>query len=502
GLSRLLGFVRDVLFANFFGTGFAAEAFVVAFRIPNLLRDLAGEGAANAAFVPVFSEYLYKKERQEFWRAVNAMLGMVLLVLSIFTVAGILFAEPVVRLIAPGFSHEAGKLLLTTQLTRITFPYILLIGLTAYQMGVLHTFKSFLTPALGPCMLNIGMILTMIFAVKFMQEPIIGVALGVLLGGLMQLAIQVPAMYRQGYRFSLLDLKLNFSHPAVKQIGRLLSPRILGSAVYQLNVFADTVFASLANIVGVGGIAAIYYANRIVQLPMAIFGIALSSAVLPTLSEHAAQNDITALKKTLNFSLKAIYLMIFPAAAGLMVLAYPIIRVIFQRGEFGAYSTMVTSQALLFYSVGLLAFACTKILVSCFYSLQDTTTPIRSAALALGINIILDALLMFPLKVGGLALASSISATFNFFNLLHLLHKKIGPVIDEHSYQSFLKISLAGLIMAVATHFIWQYAEPHFQVYLALGGTILCAAVIYFLTCLFLKVNEVHGLIRWILKIK
>jgi len=501
-LSRVLGFARDMLIANFFGTGFAAEAFVVAFRIPNLLRDLVGEGAANAAFVPVFSEYLFRKEKEEFWLVVQKTFVITFVVLSAFCAAGILFSPQIVRIIAPGFSREPGKLLLTSQLTRITFPYLLLVGLTAYQMGVLHTFKSFLTPALGPCMLNIGMIFSLLFAVKFMPEPIIGLAFGVLLGGLMQLAIQLPSMYRVGFRFSRAAMKLDFRYPAIKKIGRLLTPRIFGSAVYQLNVFADTIFASLSNIVGSGGVAAIYYANRIIQLPMAVFGIALSSAVLPTMSQHVAQGDIAALKKTLNFSLKAIYLVIFPAALGSIVLAYPIIRAVFQHGKFDPYSTMVTSQALIFYSVGLLAFSGTKILVSCFYSLQDTVTPMRSAAISLGINIILNTVLMFPLKIGGLALASSISASFNFFNLFHLLHKKIGTVIDEHSYKTFFKISLAALIMAVFAYFIWQYVEMHFSIYLALGLTILCAIIIYFSTCLLLKIREVHGLIRWILKIK
>ncbi|MCM8762920.1 MAG: murein biosynthesis integral membrane protein MurJ [Candidatus Omnitrophica bacterium] len=301
-LSRISGFIRDMLIANFFGTGMAAEAFVVAFRIPNVLRELVGEGAANAAFVPVFSEYLYRKEKEEFWRAVGIMLLVVFLVLGIFCVGGILFSGAIVRLIAPGFRRYPQKLFLTVRLTRITFSYILLVGLTAYQMGVLHTFKSFLTPALGPCMLNIGMILSLLLAVNFMSEPIVGLAIGVLMGGIMQLAIQLPSMYRLGFRLSSVSLKLNFRHPAVKKIGKLLTPRLLGSAVYQLNIFFDTMLASLSNIVGLGGVAVIYYANRLVQLPLAVFGFAISSAALPTMSQQVAGEDIAGLKKTLNFS--------------------------------------------------------------------------------------------------------------------------------------------------------------------------------------------------------
>jgi len=503
GLSRILGFIRDVLVANFFGTGIAAEAFVVAFRIPNLMRDLVGEGAANAAFVPVFSECLIKKERKEFWQITEKMLVITIVVLSFFSVLGTIFAPQIVRLIAPGFSSNPEKFALAARLTRIIFPYnILLVGILAHQMGVLYTFKSFLTPALGPCMLNIGMIASLFFATRFMSEPIIGLAFGVLLGGLMQVAIQIPPLYRLGYKLSLRDLKLDFKEPAVRKIGKLLTPRIFGSAVYQLNIFVDTVCASLSNIVGLGGVAAIYYANRLIQLPMALFGIALSSAMLPTMSQQVAQGDTAALKRTLNFSLKAIYLVILPASVGLMVLAHPIITALFQRGKFDVYSANITSQALIYYSIGVWAFSCTRILVTCFYSLQDTITPIRSAAISLGINVVLDLTLMFPFKVAGLALASSISGTFNFFNLLHFLNKRIGKLIYKESYAVFLKITLAAFIMAVACHFIWRYSHQHINSLFALGLTIICSAIIYGTTCLMLRIREVHGLLRWIFRIK
>lgn len=500
--SRVLGFVRDILIANFFGTGIAAEAFVVALRIPNLLRDLVGEGAANSAFVPVFSEYRIKKDERDFWRLANAVLVVCFIALGIFCLAGIIFTPQIVRLIAPGFSSDPDKLALTIRLTRITFPYILLVGLTAYQMGVLHTFKSFLTPALGPCMLNIGMIASIIISVQFMRQPVIGLAFGVLLGGLMQLGIQVPSMHRIGYRLNLGDFKLSFAHPGVKKIGRLLSPRIAGSAVYQLNVFVDTMLASLSSIVGIGGVAAIYYANRLIQLPLAIFGIALSSAILPTMSQQVAQKDLEGFKKTLSFSLRAIYLVILPAALGIIVLAHPLIRVLFQRGKFDAYSTQITVSALIFYSLGLLAYAGTKILISCFYSLQDTKTPVRSAFISLIINICLNIILMFPLKIAGLALASSISATFNFCNLYYILRKRLGALGYKEARGSLVKISLAAVLMAETVYLIWQYSTRHIPGIYALCITVVFAILIYLASCFLLGVKEIKALIRWILKKK
>jgi len=497
-ISRILGFVRDILMAKFFGTGLAAEAFVVAQRIPNLLRDLVGEGAANSAFVPVFCEYRFKKTPQEFWRLIQIILFSVIVLLGILSVLGIIFAPFIVRLIAPGFLAIPQKFLLTVKLTRITFPYLLLIGLTAYQMGVLHTFKSFLTPSLGPSMLNIGMILSIIFAVRFMSEPIIGVAYGVLFGGVLQLCIQLPALYQSGYRLKVKELSLDFSHPAVKKIGRLLFPRLLGSAVYQLNVFIDTLLASLANIVGIGAVAAIYYANRLIQLPMAVFGIALSAAALPTMSQQVSQEDFEALRKTLNFSLRTVYLTILPSSFGLIALAQPIVKLLFQRGAFNAYSTQITSLALIFYALGLVFFAATKILISCFYSLQDTRTPVFCASIALLINIVLNIILMFPLKVGGLALASSLSSCFNFFNLAYLLKKRIGIFLEESLRDFFLKIALAALLMSTLTYFFWQVVSLYLVGYLALGLSIAIAVIVYILLCLVLKVKEMQELLKWI----
>jgi len=499
--SRLLGFIRDLLMANFFGTGIASQAFVVAFRLPNLFRDLVAEGAVNSAFVPVFSEYLVKKKEQDFWVLARAVLGLMFLILSAISALGMMCAPWLVRIIAPGFAQDPLKLELTIRLTRILFPYLVLVGLAAYSMGILNSFKSFFAPAFGPAVLNLVMIASILLAVRYYQgEPILIVAFGALAGELLQILMQLPILCHFGFRLSLGQIRPDIHHPGVRQIGRLIAPRIFGSAIYQLNVFVDTIMASLSAIVGEGAVAAIYYANRIIQFPLAIFGIALSSALLPTLSRQAASHDYDQLRKTAAFSLKSIYFVMFPSSLGLAVLARPIITILFERGRFTAYSTQITSLALLFYSLGLVAFAAVKILVSCFYSLQDTRTPVKVSFCALLINVALNAILMFPLKVGGLALASAISAMVNVSILYIILKSRIGSIIDPDTKNYFLKITLSGAIMAAAAHFGWQVlSASRISSVMALAIILPAAVLIYAAACFALKVKEISRLIKWML---
>mgnify|MGYP001576866090 CR=1 FL=1 len=269
--SRLLGFARDVVIARFFGTYVYAQAFVVAFRIPNLFRDMVAEGASNAVLVPVFSEYSAQRSKEEFWHLANCVLNVFIIVLSVITILGVTFAPLLVRIIAPGFAGDPEKLRETIRLTRIIYPYILLVSLTAYCMGILNSLKHFALPAFAPCLLNISIIL---FAMLF-GEGVLGLALGVLVGGLLQLAVQIPVLYKKGFRYRWI---FDARHPALRQIGRLMLPRMLSSCVYQLNVFVDTILSSFSNIAGAGAVAALYFANRILQFPLGIFGAAIASA--------------------------------------------------------------------------------------------------------------------------------------------------------------------------------------------------------------------------------
>ena len=420
--SRALGFVRDVIIARFLGTGFLAEAFFVAQRIPNLFRDLVGEGAANAAIVPVLSEYAQKKTKEEWQECINAVLAWGVIVLGSITIIGICAAPWIVRLIAPGFAGEPGKLKLTADLTRIMFPYLILIALTAFQTGILYSLNAFFAPAFGPCLLNLAMILSVWVACLFSWSLAYTISFGVLVGGVLQFLAQWAALRRRGVHWKM---PLKFNHEGARQIGKLLLPRLWGSTVYQLNVFVDTFCASLAVIVGTGGIAAIYYANRMIQFPLGVFGYALASVTLPSLSKFYQEGDMGRFRSTLLFALRKLMLILIPIAVGMAVFSKWIIHIVFQRGAFNAYSTSVTSQVMFYAALGLPFFGASRILVSAFYALQDTKTPVKVATFCLVVNVALNGILMFPMKIGGIALASSIAGAINCLLLWRALNKKL-----------------------------------------------------------------------------
>lgn len=487
--SRILGFVRDMILAKLFGTGWRADAFFVALRIPNLFRDLVGEGASNSAVVPILSEYLVRKERKEYWHLVSVILIWALMILSALTTAGMFFAPVIVRLIAPGFMAEPEKLALTIQLTRIIFPYLILIGLTAYSMAVLYVFRSFVTPAFSPCLFNIAVIVSAFVSPSFLAEPTYGLAAGVLAGGVLQLWVQIKPMKAAGMVW---QWPKTLSHPGAVQVGQLLLPRMVGAGVYQLNLVVDTFCASLSHVVGAGGISAIYYANRVIQFPLGVFGFALISAVLPALSGLAAKKDMEQFKRTLIFSVENIFFILVPLSVLMVLLAEPVIRILFERGEFGRYSTDITSLALMFYAVGLFSFGGSKIVVTAFHALQDTRTPVKVAAVCLVINAVLNFLLMGPLKVGGIALASALSATVNFFWLFYLLNKKLG--VMEWGFKSFLfKVAVASVVMGGVIEILQgvldPLALPEIVELAVLGGAGLGA---YGAACFLLKIEQVH----------
>jgi len=490
--SRFLGFFRDILIAKFLGTGMKADAFFVAFRIPNLFRELVGEGAANSAVVPVCAEYVHKEEQWALWNFISVVFVLGTMILSALTVAGIAAAPWLVKWIAPGFSQEPEKLLMTVQLTQLMFPYLILIGLTAYAMAVLYTFKSFLAPAFGPCLLNITLIVS-VFAVSYTKlEPVFGLAIGVLIGGVLQLLLQLWTLKKIGFQFTF---PKTLRHPGAEKIGRLLLPRLLGAGIYEVNVFVDTFCASLTAFVGAGGISAIYYANRIIQFPLGIFSVALASAVLPTFSGFVASRDHKKLKETLIFSVENIFFILCPMSVMLVALATPIIRVLFQRGEFGPHSTEITSLALVFYAIGLFSFGGVKILVTVFYASHDTKTPVKIAALCLVINAVLNFILMGPLKIGGIALASSIAGIVNFLALFYILDKRIGG-LQQAITLHLLKIIVATVATGVFVWLGWVSIISSSELLkLILVG--FFGAALYLILCYFLRVDQVQRMFDW-----
>lgn len=492
--SRILGLVRDIIIARLFGVYLYAEAFVIAFRIPNLFRDLLGEGAANAAFVPVFSEYAVKEDKKEFWELANVMLNVLLVVLMLITIFGIIFAPVIVRLIAPGFIASPEKLAVTVKLSRIIFPYILLISLAVYFTAVLNSLKHFAVPAFSPCLLNISII---ICALVF-GEGITGLASGILVGGVMQLIIQIPVLYKKGFR---LQFVRHFTHPAVKTISRLMLPRVLSSSIYQLNNFVDSVFGSLAGIVGDGGVAVLYFAYRLIQFPIGIFSNALAQAILPALSTQALEGSQDKLKNTLSWGLRATFFIMLPASIAFMTLAKPLIEAVFGGGRFDLNSAGLTANALFFYSIGLFSYGGTKILQCGFFALKDTVTPTKIAFLALVLNIVLNAVLIFPLKIGGIALATSISGIISFLVLFNVLRRKIGDFKPRDVVVSFLRILISSICMGIVCSLVIQ-KSPGMNKFVQLGITAVAGAASYIFFCFILKVREIRELWQWIKKIE
>ena len=492
--SRLLGFVRDIVIAKLFGVYVYAQAFVIAFRVPNLLRDFVAEGASGAAFVPVFSEYLAKRSKEEFWELANVVLNLVLVVLTVLTLLGMALAPLVVRLIAPGFILDPYKLSITVNLTRILFPYILLVGLAAYVMALLNSLRHFTVSAFAPCFLNVSII---IFVMIF-KESTKGLVLGVLVGGLLQLLVQIPVLYKKGFR---LHLFRRFRHPAADQIGKLMVPRLASSSIYQLNNFVDSIFGSLARIVGEGGVAVLYFAYRLIQFPVGIFSNALSQAMLPTLSTQASRGDYDNLKESFLWGLRMVFFVMLPASVGFMVLSKTIIQSLFEGGKFDFYATIQTADVLFFYSIGLFAYGATKITQYCFFALKDTLTPAKVSALTLFLNIVFNAIFMFPLKIAGLALATSLSGIVSFLVLIFLLERKIGGLDIRKIAISFIRILLASLAMGLVCFWVSRNISISGGMLYKLLGllvTILFGFVSYILFCFIIRVPEMQEIWNWI----
>jgi putative peptidoglycan lipid II flippase len=441
--SRVLGFVRDMVIARAFGAGPTTDAFFVAFRIPNLLRRLLAEGALSTAFIPVLSEFLAHRSRDEFNRMLRAVAGALLAALCAVTLLGILLAPWLVRVMAPGFAADPEQVRLATGLTQLMFPYLILVGLAALAMGVLNAHRRFFTGALAPAVLNVGMILSVLLLAGRLPVPILSLAVGVLAGGLGQLLIQIPEIRQSG---AALAPSAEFSHPAVRRIAWLLGPSVFGLAALQLSVFVTTFLASL---LPQGSISFLYYADRVMEFPLGVFGIAVATAALPFMGEQAVRRDLAGLSETLNFALRLSCFVAIPASVGLIILRVPITRVLFERGQFGPLETEATAFALGLYALGLPAFAGARILAQVFYALGDTRTPVRVGIGAVGLNVLLALAFMGPLSHGGLALAASCASAANLAGLLWLLRRQLGPMGGGRIVRSLGLVGVATSLMAI-----------------------------------------------------
>ncbi|MCK5511432.1 MAG: murein biosynthesis integral membrane protein MurJ [Thermodesulfovibrionia bacterium] len=503
-ISRITGFIRDILLAKIFGATGLTDAFFIAYRIPNLLRELFAEGSVSAGYVPVLTEYLTREGREGAEKFAGVVFAFLLSVLIIVCLLGILFAPYIAPMIAPNFTGNEEKITLTIKLIRIMFPFLLFISLAALAMGTLNSLRSFFIPAVAPALFNLGIIGSALFLAPQFSVPILAVALGVTFGGALQYGIQALALVKQGFHMKPI---FSFYHPGLKKIFVLVLPVVLATGATQINVLINNIFVTY---LAEGSATYLYYALRLVLLPIGIFGVAMAMAVLPSMSEHAVKGNLHALRETFSFSLRLVFFMSIPAMAGLIALSEPIVNVLFQRGEFTYEATQGTVYALLFYSSGLWAFVGLRVVRTPFYSLQDTRTPLKTAVLSVLINIILSFILKEPLKHGGLALAFAIATSVNFVVLLILLRAKLGRIDGKNIFRSFIKISIASTVMgfigwslirgdlwcAQERCTLWMESGNIIEKAGALTGVIIVCIIIYFFIMYVMKSEELRYLLR------
>jgi len=501
-LSRILGYIRDMVIASFFGAGLSSDAFIAAFRIPNLMRRLFGEGSLSISFIPVFTQYLTDKGKDEAFELARSAIRLLSVVLVITTILGIVLSPWIIRIIAPGFTESADKLSLSVALTRIMFPYIFFICLVALSMGILNVLGNFAAPALAPVFLNIAMILSVFFVSIFSNneiDRIYGLAFGVVIGGVLQLALQMPFLIKKGLYFWQ---KAKTWHPGLKRIGLLFFPAVFGSAVYQINTMIITLLASMQP---EGSVSYLYYADRLVQFPLGLFAIATATALLPSLSKQAASKDFTAVRDTFSYTLKLVFFLSIPSMTGLIVLREPIVALLFQRGAFNSEATRLTAHAVLYYGIGLWAFSGVRIVVATFYALQDTKTPVITAATSIIANILLGLFLMGPMGHSGLALALSLASMLNFGLLVRALNVKLGSLGLKDITESALKNVICSAIMGIVVWAVAFYVIPPENTSLSglffrLIVSILAGLITYGVFSMVFKIPEIEKILDLVLR--
>lgn len=420
-LSRILGMVRDIVILSSFGRT-ATDAFYLALTIPSVLRSLLAEGAMSVAFLPVLTDYLKKGSKKESQEMISVVFTFFGLLLGTVSILGVMFAPEMVKLLAPGagFADIPGKYLLTTELVRIIFPYLFFVAMTSLCMGVLNSQNHFLAPALSPSLWNLGIIFGALVLSQYFEQPVFGAAVGVLLGGILQFLLQLPFMRKRAF---FPTLSFQFKHPALRRILFLMLPAILGLSVSQFTVIFVRQFASFLE---EGTLSYLFIADRLIQFPLGIFAVALGTAILPSLARHATDQDIASLKKTLSHGLRIVLLLTVPFMVGMIVLSIPIVKIVFQRGQFDLHATIITAQSLVAYSVGLWAASMIRVFAPAFYALKKPLIPSLAAVLGLTINFTLCFLLFRTLQHVGLALATSIAVTVNLITLITVFRIKYG----------------------------------------------------------------------------
>ena len=444
--SRILGLARDQVLAAFFGASNDMDAFLVAFRLPNLVRDLFAEGAMSAAFVPAFTRHLTLGGKDAAWRLGNNVLNTLVFVTGALVAIGMVFAHPLVATYAADYALIAGKLELTVRLTRVMLPFLIMVAVAAAVMGMLNSLHHYFLPALAPAMFNVATIAGAFTLVPLMAilgwPPIMAIAIAAIVGGLGQIAVQWPALRREGFRCRV---SIDLRDPGLRQVLLLMGPGTVGLAATQVNIFVSTLLATAQ---GTGAVSWLSYAFRLMYLPIGLFGVSIATAVLPAVSRHAAVDDVDGIRKTVSRSISMMLTLNVPATLGLIVLATPIVQLLFERGRFLPSDTTQTAAALRLYALGLIGYSTARILSPTFYALGRGRVPVVVSVCTIATNIVLSVVFVRALGFRGLALGTSVSALANGALLLLLFRQRLGGIGGTRLMVAFAKVTAAAVVMA------------------------------------------------------
>ena len=453
-ISRILGVGREMVLARYFGAGLYTDAFYVAYRIPNLLRDLFAEGALSAAFLPTFVRRLTQEGKEQAWLLANRVLSALLVILGILTLVFFFGAKGFVYLLAAGYAAIPEKFELTVQMARIMSPFLLCVSLASVGMGLLNACGSFFVPAMASSAFNVCCILAGIFLSPLMPhwglDPVVSMAVGALVGGASQFLVMIPSAYRFGFRYRF---SLDFKDTGLRHIAHLMLPAIVGLSATQINITVDL---QIASAYGNGPVSWLNYAFRLVHLPVGVFGIAIATVTMTTVSYYASQNHLEELHRTVDSSLRLAACLTFPAMTGLILFRQEIVQLLYQRGSFLPTDTLKTGHAVVFYALGLFSYAAVKILVPTFYALNDTRTPARLSLFTVVAKIALNLLFIIPLGFLGLALATASASWLNCYFLVRQLYKRRGARWAAREFEVYVRIALASLAMGLLAWLVYQ----------------------------------------------
>ncbi len=450
-LSRIMGFIRDMLVAQVFGASAGYDAFLIAFKLPNFFRGLLAEGAFAQSFVPLLAEYRDQKTHAETQHYLNAVAGTLALILFVFTIVAILFAPVFVKIFAPGFEYGTERFTLATEMLRITFPYLFFISLVAFAGGILNTYGKFAVPAVTPVLLNLALIASVVLLASRMANPIEALAWGVLIGGVLQFLFQIPFLIRMKM---LPHPTLGFKDPGVRKLLRLIVPLIYGASIVQINLVITTMFASF---LVVGSVSWLYYAERLMQFPLGVFGVALATVVLPYLAKEHSRKDTKTYGQIFDWAVKTGLLISIPAALALYLLATPMLTTLFEYRQFTSFDVAQSARALQMFSLGLLSFIMIKVFAAACYARQDMKGPVKIATISLFFNVALNASLIGVMQHAGLALSTSLSATLTVILLYWRLHKYHNIRLQSDWGIYVIRVLLSNFSMGLVLYFSVQW---------------------------------------------